>query len=541
MANTAKIIDTIIFCIIIIFAFIFSIKSGERGFFPLDQSIVFDGAYRIIQGQIPYKDFLMPFGPVVFWIQAIFFKIFGINYFSYLLFSAISNAIGAFCSILILRILFPGRKILSYIAGILTGIWFYPPFGTPWLEQTSFLFSFFGLLFILTAINTNGNTKKLLIVLSGVVSVLSILSKQNAGLFILPIFPILLWLGNSAEEKNNWIKLFLLFSTGFIVTFLLFFIWLLLFSNFEIFIQYFIKIPSDIGFQRLFHNPSPILVDFFTGRGLTSSRLVVFVFLMISFYFLIRYLVSNEFQKGNRKILFIACVLYIYLTFYQNIFNHLTCNQDVNGFPFMGILLAIGTGFSIELFESRTFKILQKHGIRRVVFTGVIFALFFTGMRGIEISLTRRVQDIFGGSVFSDYCAEEKLKNLKWGMPTMIEKTNVSEQSISQLIGYLKSKKENFFIFPDFTILYGLIGVTSPQPLLWFQKEWTYTREYDSRLDEWIIKDLKKNNIRIIVIEEKSFLGTENRLNDFPLLKNFINENFQLKEKFGIFGIYLSR
>ena len=38
--------------------------SGMRGFFAMDQSIVFDGGWRVLQGQIPYKDFVIPFGPI---------------------------------------------------------------------------------------------------------------------------------------------------------------------------------------------------------------------------------------------------------------------------------------------------------------------------------------------------------------------------------------------------------------------------------------------------------------------------------------------
>ncbi len=533
MVNGKGLIDTLLVSIIITLTFVFCFRTGEMGFFAFDQSIVFDGAYRIIQGQVPYKDFLMPFGPVVFWIQAIFFKIFGINYFSYLLFSAFSNAIGAFCSILILRILFPDRKILSYIAGILTGIWFYPPFGTPWFEQTSFLFCFLGLLFILKAITARGHCKNMLIVIIGIVSALSILSKQNAGLIIVPLYPILLLSVKLESEKDGRIRNILLFSIGFLAVFALFFTYVVLWSNLALFLKYFFEIPSTLGFQRLFYNPSSFVIDFITGRGLTSSRLVIFSFLVIAFYFFVK---TGKDKKRNLQI---ASLIYIYLAFYQNLFNHLTCNQDVNGFPFMGVLLGIGTRLSIEIFEIKPLKLLAKQGIRIVVLAGIVFSLCFTGIRGIEISLTRRVHDVLRGSKFSAYCAEKKLKNLRWGIPTMIENVDVTEQSIMQLIGYLKSKKENFFIFPDFTIFYGLIGVPSPQPILWFHKEWTYPKDYDSKLDMWIVNDLLTNNVKIVVIEERSFLGTEERLNDFPLLMKYIKENFELKEKFGIFEIYL--
>ena len=76
-----------------LYAFYLAFQSGRNGFFALDQSIIFDGAYRIISGQTPYRDFFMPIGPVVFWIQAVFFKLFGVNYTAYLLHSAFVNMV----------------------------------------------------------------------------------------------------------------------------------------------------------------------------------------------------------------------------------------------------------------------------------------------------------------------------------------------------------------------------------------------------------------------------------------------------------------
>jgi hypothetical protein len=73
-----------------------------------------------------------------------------------------------------------------------------------------------------------------------------------------------------------------------------------------------------------------------------------------------------------------------------------------------------------------------------------------------------------------------------------------------------------FFIFPDFTIFYALLDVPPPQPVLWFHKGLTYHDSYDEDLDKWIVSDLNKNNVEIVIVEEKSFIDTSERLNDFP-------------------------
>ena len=47
-----------------------------------DYSIIWDGAYRISQGLVPYVDFGMPVGPVAFYLPALFFKFFGPSWLS---------------------------------------------------------------------------------------------------------------------------------------------------------------------------------------------------------------------------------------------------------------------------------------------------------------------------------------------------------------------------------------------------------------------------------------------------------------------------
>ena len=186
-SNSTKITDGLILAGLAIFAFILCFKSGERGFFPFDQSIVFDGGYRVFLGQIPFKDFVIPFGPVVFWLQGLFFKILGVNYFAYLFHAALINLLAALISALTIRLIYPSSKTLSYFVGFITAIWFYPPFGTPWVEQTAFFFSVLAIFLISTVIASRDNpsTKSIIIMIfAGLFSFIAFISKKNVGIFI---------------------------------------------------------------------------------------------------------------------------------------------------------------------------------------------------------------------------------------------------------------------------------------------------------------------------------------------------------------------
>ena len=43
-------------------------------------------------------------------------------------------------------------------------------------------------------------------------------------------------------------------------------------------------------------------------------------------------------------------------------------------------------------------------------------------------------------------------------------------EDLEALVRFLTREGKPFFIYPDFTFLYGAVGVTPPQPLLWFRQ-----------------------------------------------------------------------
>jgi hypothetical protein len=68
---------------------------GRRGFLPLDQSIVFDGALADAQRQMPFRDFTTPSAITPSAMQVPFFALFGVTWFALCLHAAVVN--GLFC------------------------------------------------------------------------------------------------------------------------------------------------------------------------------------------------------------------------------------------------------------------------------------------------------------------------------------------------------------------------------------------------------------------------------------------------------------
>jgi len=546
-----RLFDTSAYILILIFSFFFSFESGRRGFFAFDQSIFFDGSYRVLSGQIPYKDFITPFGVASYWIQAIFFKLLGVSYFSYIFGAAFINVLATLCSILILRYLFPAYRHLSHIAGLITAVMFYPPFGTPWAEHTAFFFSFVGLVALLSTLNIQDKRQpvnnKLILVIAGACAFLSMLGKQNAALFFFPIYVILLVIIHLPDLKKIFVSI-IVFISGFLGSLTIFLLWLFTYSDPKIFLQYYIRVPGlagkarllDRGIEALFEPLMPLPEAY--GYYFFAIYFIAVLTLLLSIYNLRK---NNDLGRYQ----FVSSITCVGLLLFQHIFICSTHNQAAVGLMFSGVIFTIGVGLVIYLFNFVSDCIKNKYVMRilgMLLIVGGCIPFYFLLQWGFSNAWDRKIQETIYSdwwdsapqTVFTKSFTEPKLKYLKWAQPTIINGKTVHAEDLSNLFTFLKEKNENFLIFPDFTIFYGLLDVPSPQPILFFYKGLAYSHQYDSKLDQWIVRDLKKNNVTIMIIEEAYLPVSGNRMNDFPYLQSYWMNGFVKTDQIGIFSIY---
>lgn len=144
-----------------------------------DYSITFEGAYRLFLGQVPYRDFGTPVGPVSFVIPAIFFHLFESNWTVFLLSQQFQNAC---LLILIYAILCKiGTRPFIKRAALFSFSFFYLLLLThPWYNSTS-------LLILLTATLCALSSDRSSVLAAGLLSGLAVLTKQDFGLLALLI------------------------------------------------------------------------------------------------------------------------------------------------------------------------------------------------------------------------------------------------------------------------------------------------------------------------------------------------------------------
>ena len=95
--------EKILIFFLILFSLLINQYYGNRGVFPVDSFAHFDSGFRVLLGEHPFKDYWVVSGPLLDYIQAIFFYFFGVNWQSYILHASFFNAILTLSTFFVLK------------------------------------------------------------------------------------------------------------------------------------------------------------------------------------------------------------------------------------------------------------------------------------------------------------------------------------------------------------------------------------------------------------------------------------------------------
>ena len=522
--------------------------AGCRGLFALDQSILFDGGYRVLGGQVPFRDFVAPVGPVSFWLQGALFAFFGVGWRGYVASAGLLDAVAAVLAFRLVRRSYPGERWAPLLAAVGTGVWFLPPSGTPWLDAVAFLL-------VLLALEAGLRGGAPATAACGALTVAAFLTRQNAGLAGLPVLFATAIAVFSARRIPDPTRRFLqwtgAFALGAAAASAVFLIWLALAAEPGLFVRHVLEIPAEAGWERLAERPGRFVVTLLTGAGPRPLRGLLLLSVLPAPVALLA-------PHRRRRLVPIALTGGLFLT--QNLFLATSNNQPEISLPFAGLLLALGGRLAWGLARETGKEGAgtgERSGSRllpRAVAATVALATVGLVATGVDTALSRRVHEGIGPKArFPGTLQVDRLEALRWGRPTVLREgwegrrggpstgTEVAATDVERLVELLRRRGEPFFVFPDWTLLYGVLGLPSPQPLLWFHPGLTYPRGGDAGLDRWIVAELEDHGVTTVVLEEVSWLGTERRLNDFPRLRSWLQRGFVEGRSIGPFRILEQR
>ena len=209
--------ESIPYLLISIFSFGYIFLFGT--WFFRDFSIIFDGGLRIWYGQVPYRDFFIPTGPVIYYLQGLINFILEPGRIALLLHASVINTLAL---ILFFR---HSRKYVDVIlcAGftILLHFFYHARLVNPWYDQTALLFYFAAQVVVFPYFDKPRPISIKTLTLISFFCLLSIFSKQDIGA-IGSLFIAGQLIGYSRQSLRN-LGLFVLILTSQVLLVVLFF------------------------------------------------------------------------------------------------------------------------------------------------------------------------------------------------------------------------------------------------------------------------------------------------------------------------------
>ena len=138
------------------FAFFINYYYGFIGLMPMDNTVLYNGGYKVLNGFIPFKDYWLVTGPLLDYLNAMFFLFLDVSWQSFIIHSSAINlflAVSSYFLFISLKI----KKNYSLLYSALICLLFYPVVGTPFVDHHATFFLILAFYFFISAINNSNN------------------------------------------------------------------------------------------------------------------------------------------------------------------------------------------------------------------------------------------------------------------------------------------------------------------------------------------------------------------------------------------------
>jgi hypothetical protein len=400
----------LIFC----FSITFNGHYASLGVFPIDTFYHYDTGFRVMNNEFPVKDYWVTTGILVDFIEALFFKVFGVSWFSHILHSSIFNA-------LIIVFTFHTFKIFnlnifySFCYSLLFGVLAYPPSGTPFVDHHAILFLLAGGYSLLLGIKTEKNIYWLILPwFFG----FSFLCKQVPAAYMIILTSIFFLIYFIIKKNLSFLINIFISSFFFIISIVVVIFYLEI--SYKDFITQYILYPPSIGADRIL-NFKLNLNDFFN-----HYKFILIPFLLIIF-FNYKKIISSQITNNNLFI-FGAVLIFLISSIYHQI---LTKNQIFIYFlsPLIFAYLTISTSYKK-----------YKNYIMVLI---LIFSTLITAKYHYRFNEQRKFHELQSVDLSKGLNAkliDNQLKGLNWITPT--HKSDPKKE-IEIILNWLNTLKED--------------------------------------------------------------------------------------------------
>ena len=468
---------------------------GLRGVYPIDSFIIFNSGYNVYNGVHPFKDYWSISGPILDYIQALFFLIFGLNWKSYVIHSLFINIIIVSISFYFFQKL-KINNYFSFLYSLSIAILAYPQIGTPFMDHHAFYFSYLSIIFI--SLGTLNN-RKLFWSLIPITLFISFFSKQIPSSYILVLLFIFLiyYLKNNKSKVKNIIKGL---SFGTITTLFLFLLWIFLAEiPFENFILQYFHYPMSIADSRI----EKIKFD-------ANSFIFQYKFIYISLLIPLIYFIKNfKREIKNKNFTFNFFILNLIL-FFSFVFSQIITKNQVIIFFLIPYFLAVSHYF-ISINKGRSLY----------YYPVIILLVFITLKYHDRFNNSKKFMELVDANFDTAIDAEildEKFRGLQWITNKFMDNPMKELKLLNESKKIMKKSNFNYIIVTDYQFFPLLLNLKNTSPAKWYDAMSVPNKKniYHNKFKNYFITNLKKQKIDYIYLIGKD---------KYPLDRLFSDQN----------------
>ena len=483
--------------ILLVISFYTTFQSGNTGILPIDSFAFFDTGYLVSKGLHPLKDFWVTTGILVDYFQAIFFKLFGVSWFSYILHAATLN----FALTIFFFVFFYKNKLnieLSFFYSLAISLLFYPTIGTPFAYHHALFFSIISVMILYLIIKFDYKVFWICLPIS---MLISFLCMQTPSSYInLLIIVYLVFHFFKKREYNNY-KFFLI---GTFISLLIIFFYFY-FSRVPItnFIYQYILFPLSIGGDRIVGNEGAFvaLSSKLTFKSIISDFKFIYFIILIFTYITLKNF--KFFKKKRRSKIFEIFIILISFLFII-IFNQLITANQIYIFCLIPILAGITHIFIIE--GQRKNKLISFLLVFLVIISSLkYFERFAIDRKFIDLE-NINLQNSFNANKLSS-----KFSNLRWKTVHFSDDPNKELKNLEYTIKKIQKDSREIMIISHYQFFSGILDRNLNNLNRWYTNDNnSYPLEdhkYFSVYKDFINTKIKENKIQVIYIVDATGKG----------------------------------
>jgi hypothetical protein len=489
----------------------FTFWTGSVGIMPLDQSIIFDGGWRVLSGQVPWIDFHTPSGTVPILLQAVLFKLLDVSWTTYVLHAAVTNILYAYFVYALLHKLFHWN-ILAFYFAVLSAFFMYPPMGTPFMDQHAMILTFCVLgLFLWGALADASKSRAFAWFLMPIVAVLAFHSKQ------IPSGPAILFIGAAAtylliRRPEHYREAYIAALAGSALVLPVLLVIIYLTGGFDRYFFWHFEMPMAQASARAAVSTTRLAVVW--GLSVASALPI-----LIGLYLSLRF--GTNGARG--LVVMPVAAVTIGLLILSASLAAITMNAPIIALAYFPAEIALCYYLLSKKRRAKFPETTQNlYSFRALLLTLSALAALYS-----VLPVSKRLMNEFHDTDLSASISAEtihpQLAGLQWITPRWLDQygNERTPSAYRALVDEIATRPGNFMLVGDASILYGVTGKPSVLPSLWFHEGLSIPYEPSparAAFEVKLTRSLARNDVQYVILDGvRTWMGS--RWQDFAVLR----------------------